>query len=279
MGQSNAIMQTAQSSVTSTTSGLIETIHRGRMNSMTDSNIQQNSVRRVRARIAGMTCSVENCADPVKSKGMCKLHYQRSWRTGSATVDRPCHHLPPEKKLWLYVDKTAPNGCWVWTGFKDKDGYGKIRVGKTSIGAHRVSYELANGPIPDGLLVLHANECNNPSCVNPAHLRLGDHDENMRDRVEAGHYLTGERHVGSKLTEAQAREIKNATGTLKEVAQRFSISESQAGNIRRGDQWKVLDSADYCKAAEEQMGTPTLFDILEIEAAAALVPELEAATA
>jgi hypothetical protein len=186
-----------------------------------------------------MTCAVETCERTVKNKGLCKLHYQRQWRTGSVEVTRPCLHLPIEKKFWLYVDRREDGECWEWTGFKDKDGYGKIRVGKRNVAAHRIAWELTHGPIPDGQLVRH-KECNNPGCVNPTHLRLGDHLQNMRDRVEANHYATGERHHAAKLSDDEAQAVRSATGTYKQIADMFRISESQVGNIKRGDQRRPL---------------------------------------
>jgi hypothetical protein len=221
-------MQTARNSATNTIPGQAIPTFDWSESSMTNKTIQQNSV-----------CSLETCSEPVKTKGLCKLHYQRQWRTGSVSVSRPCLHLSAHEKFWHYVNKDAPNGCWLWTGFKDKDGYGKMRVGKLNVRAHRISYELVNGPIPEGQLILHNNECNNPSCVNPSHLRTGDHDENMQDRIDAGHYATGERHHYAKLTDVEAEAVRCAPGTYKQIARRFGISVSQVGNIKRGDQRKA----------------------------------------
>ncbi len=75
-----------------------------------------------------------------------------------------------------------PDACWDWAGSKDKHGYGRIQRGGTHGGivkAHRASYELFIGPIPDGMDVLH--ECDTPSCANPRHLKAGSHSDNMRD--------------------------------------------------------------------------------------------------
>ena len=94
-----------------------------------------------------------------------------------------------------FVDKGKKGGCWLWTGTTDKAGYGVIRKSKGArnssgrLAAHRWSYMLHKGPIPDGLHVLHS--CDNPTCVNPAHLRAGTHQDNMRDMVERGRSWRG----------------------------------------------------------------------------------------
>lgn len=75
------------------------------------------------------------------------------------------------------------DSCWTWTG-QTSNGYGRTTYGDRSEAAHRVSWRLHRGDIPDGSMVLH--RCDNPPCVNPNHLYLGDHAQNMRDRSERG---------------------------------------------------------------------------------------------
>jgi len=90
--------------------------------------------------------------------------------------------------FWAKVDKGGAGGCWLYTGFRKWDGYGWLnrhRDGKDHyMTAHRYSWILAHGPVPNGLHVLH--RCDNPPCCNPSHLFLGTHQENMADRVAKG---------------------------------------------------------------------------------------------
>ncbi len=207
-------------------------------------------------------CSIKDCGKPVHAKGYCKRHYQQSWSTGSPEIRRPNTHAPAEERFWKYVNRGTDEECWNWTGFRDWDGYGKFReCTRINIAAHRFSYRLHNGNLPAELVVRH--KCNNPACVNPNHLETGTHIENMGDRIRAGHYARGQRHPMAKLSDEKVAEIRAWTGTNREAATHFGISESQVSNIKSGRQRKQPFAT-----AEEKLSTPTLFDLIGEEVTA-----------
>ena len=115
---------------------------------------------------------------------------------------------PVEERFRARIDKTST--CWLWTGTINARGYGEMRWNGPLRLAHRISYELHNGPIEPGLLVCHS--CDVRSCVNPAHMFVGTYRDNARDMVAKGRdyrpHLHGERNGGAKLTNDQAAIIR-----------------------------------------------------------------------
>lgn len=164
------------------------------------------------------------------------------WLVGNGAARK---RLALADRFWSKVVKTR--GCWRWTGAKNERGYGVIGVGGRRTGnfkAHRVSYELHVGPIPDGLCVCHL--CNNPECTNPKHLYLATHAENMRDAARDGLMggNEGEKNGTTRLTEEQARRLRQpmVRGELTRLAREYGITIDHASRIRHGRKWRHLEN-------------------------------------
>jgi hypothetical protein len=160
------------------------------------------------------------------------------------TIER----TPLLERFWKYVTKT--DTCWLWTGKgRQHFGYGVINSGGKNgkiERAHRVSWAIHKGPIPDNLCVCH--HCDNPLCVNPDHLFLGTRTDNNRDMNRKGRYdrtkrPKGERHGMSKLTPEKVRAIiaeREGGKLLREIASRYGISPQQVHRISKKKSWKHL---------------------------------------
>jgi hypothetical protein len=135
---------------------------------------------------------------------------------------------------------SQPDGdCVVFTGYRDKNGYGKMTVLGRDVGAHRVAYELACGPIPGDLVVRH--KCDNPPCIKPEHLEIGTHADNGGDKAIRDRSTHGERNPGAKLSESQVVEILQMLRdgvAQRQIAAKFDVGQSTIGRIKRGEAWR-----------------------------------------
>ena len=142
-------------------------------------------------------------------------------------------------RFWNSVSlPTEENGCMKWKKYKDKLGYGISYYNKKLIKAHRLSYILNNGDIPDGMVIRH--NCHNRECVNPNHLLIGTHQDNMNDMKEAGRVVTKskEQHPMAKLTQEQVNDIKTSNMKGVDLAQIYNVSKSLISAIRNKKLWK-----------------------------------------
>lgn len=133
-----------------------------------------------------------------------------------------------------------PSNCWIWVGAKDKDGYGQFRAGYRMAKAHRFSYSLFHGPIPDDALICHS--CDNPSCVNPMHIAPGTWATNINDMMERGRCNPpqGEKYNFNKLTTEKIKEIRRLriSGLLhRELADKFNVSTSLIHLVLARKRW------------------------------------------
>jgi DNA-binding CsgD family transcriptional regulator len=181
------------------------------------------------------------------------LTKKRIWKIGSdpkaiksekiRSNEMAKQNISTEERFWEKVDKRGEDECWNWKPPCNEDGYGDFydSATKKKTSAHRYSYKLHKGPIPEGLCVCH--ECDNPPCCNPKHLFLGTHADNMRDSAQKGRRL-GEKQGRAKLTTSQVIEMKHmlANGAKeKDIAERFAISTESVSCINTGRNWSHID--------------------------------------
>lgn len=151
-------------------------------------------------------------------------------------------------RFWAKVDKTPGHGpqgeCWLWMGWRDKDGYGGVKIEQRSYRAARIAYVLTYGYCPDGLLVCH--HCDKPPCVNPDHLFLGTSRTNRHDCISKGRTrpAVGEKTGGAKLSETDVLKMlelyRSGQRTQYQLSREFNIGQSQVSGIVRGQAWKHL---------------------------------------
>ncbi len=149
-------------------------------------------------------------------------------------------HVPIRQRFDTKYIGEPNSGCWLWTAGVDGAGYGCISedITRRILSAHRVSWELHKGLIPDGQRVLH--RCDNPPCVNPDHLFLGTQKENVQDCKTKGRLnrARGEKQGLAKLTENQIIAIRQSIKNLGLTALEYGISRSTVSAIRNKKTWK-----------------------------------------
>lgn len=174
------------------------------------------------------TCSFPECPNPSKTRGYCQKHYMRVWRHGSPdtrTRERRPSGVSVEDWFWTFVDKT--DTCWLWTGKLAGRGYGQVSAKVDGewvmVYAHRVSYERHHGPIPAGMEVLHS--CDVPACVNPDHLSVGNHLDNMMGAHERG-------RTHRKIPSYWVPAIRHSIDTALELSRFFGVARANIYKIR-----------------------------------------------
>ena len=165
-----------------------------------------------------------------------------------------------EERFWAKVDVRGPEDCWEWLAGKTHNGYGMIGKGGRHNGmlrAHRVSWELANGPIPDGLCVLH--HCDNPGCVNPLHLWIGTNADNQQDMAQKGRAASnkGESNGKAKLTAQDVHEIRQMLSrdiSHRVIAKVYGVKRSTISDINIGRCWDWLEEASRDSVKAQPVG-------------------------
>jgi hypothetical protein len=148
------------------------------------------------------------------------------------------------ERFWWKVDRmTTPDGCWPWTGERNKAGYGRIKVNGRTRYAHNFALELVGFIIPAEFLQVRHYICHNPPCCRPSHLRIGTPQEDTDDKVSVGRQarVRGERNGQAKLRQLDVVEVRRlyaAGGWAKSaLAQRFGVSDVAIGYIIAGRTW------------------------------------------
>ena len=186
------------------------------------------------------TCQENDCDAQVVARGYCGKCYMRAKRRGDLQTDPLQAHAPLEERLWRNVKKI--DTCWLWQGAVNRRGYGSIQTagkGSKRVATHRLSYQLAYGDIPDGLFVCH--KCDVPNCVNPEHLWLGTHEQNMEDMRRKGRAsreaVKGTQNGKSLLTEDQVRYIRASKLGHAALGRQLGVSPNCIRGVRTGRTW------------------------------------------
>lgn len=189
----------------------------------------------------GGSCEVAGCDNAHYGRGYCKMHHQRLWKRGllangnTATLS---------EKIEMYSVKDSLTGCWLWDRSKNNKGYGRIGVGNgKAMYAHRASYFAFNGQIDDGLEVCH--KCDTPACVNPEHLFLGTHLDNMRDAAQKGRSRgnpqRGHQHQNSIFSPEAVSYIRASKESARKLAIEFGCCRETINRARRGDTYTEVE--------------------------------------
>lgn len=202
-------------------------------------------------------CAFDGCGRRPFGHGLCKGHYKQHVRGQS--LRRLQQDITPEERFWAKVNKGGPTPdrnvygdigqCWVWTSGKDLRGYGCFnKAPGEATRAHRYSWAITVGPVPDGLSVLH--RCDERACVRPDHLFLGDQGDNMRDMAAKGRqwvqlnperHFRGEQHPNAALTETsviEARRRHAAGESFGAIARNLGVNRSSVARAVLRKSWK-----------------------------------------
>ena len=191
------------------------------------------------------TCKFDNCTNNNRlRRGLCGKHYQWVTKHGKlADYDRKLIHIDAtlDERLRHHGWTVTPSGCWEWKASRNPNNYGQLATGSNRpMLANRAAYTAWIGELPEGAIVCHT--CDNPPCINPAHLFAGTNQDNALDMARKRRSANGERSGVHKLTDSEVDLVREmyASGKHKqrEVAEAFGVSQSLVSMIvsrhRRG---------------------------------------------
>ena len=195
--------------------------------------------------MAKVTCTIDGCdRTKIMARGWCGPHYKRWYRHGDplAPINRRAPDGSTADERLRYVGWTEVQRrdgltpCWEWDGLLDKRGYGRVWDGERVAAAHRLAYVTWGGELADDELACH--RCDNPACINPAHIFPGDDATNAADMATKLRSCNGENRPQTKLTDADVAAIRAAytgrRGEQARLAARYGVSPSRVSVIVRG---------------------------------------------
>jgi len=179
-------------------------------------------------------CELTGCSSPAYCKKLCKAHYNRQWKHGDPRYNG---RLFRRKPVEFIVVKDS--GCFECTShYTSTGGYIEYHFNNKKRVLHRYIFEECYGNIPDGMIVRH--KCDNRACINPEHLELGSHEENMKDMTDRGRQCKGQDSPFAKLTDQDIPEIRNLLAggeKITEIAKRYGVSRAAIDSIKRNKTW------------------------------------------
>lgn len=185
-------------------------------------------------------CKFEGCERPFRTKEYCTMHYMRYLKHGDASIVKlprgPIAKYATMKERFMNsFECVTETGCWIWTEYNNR-GYGKIAWNGKIYSAHRLSYEYFVGIIAEDKCMLH--KCDVPSCVNPNHLFLGTHQDNMQDKLMKERQARGEKQRLAKLNEQQVRDIRSSGIDNAILGKKYGVLTSTIWAIKARKTWK-----------------------------------------
>lgn len=170
--------------------------------------------------------------------------YMNAWRHDAVRPTLTRKTTPLIDRLMAKHEPVTESGCWLWTGMVNSYGYGRIKYNRHELGAHRASYEIFNGQIPESMKVCH--RCDVPCCVNPSHLFLGTDRDNNQDMIRKGrarypgHVSAGETNPSVKLTEKNVLDIRASSEPAGLLAKKYNVTRECIYGIRNRRTWRHI---------------------------------------
>ncbi len=206
--------------------------------------------KKKKERLYPSICTIDGCGKKSYAYGLCRSHDRRKQLYGDplVVIQEQNHGLTTAQRFLKRVEKKE-NGCWDWTASTiGETGYGQFNLNNRPVIASRMAWILFRGEIPEDdsayrtLHVLH--RCDNPKCVNPDHLFLGTHKDNVKDMVAKGRHRfgihLGKKNKNAKLDEAKVRYIRASCKSCNELARDLEVAAPTIWSVLHGKTWKHI---------------------------------------